>query len=95
MRGERSSYWSSWVKLHLSFPGATEVTSPKSLNNHEIVSPDDSGLKQSFLQVSGLWTGLSKDQEEVKCAAAQRVRGLASWVGVEFLSCSLLLPPEE
>ncbi|KAF3824546.1 hypothetical protein GH733_008831 [Mirounga leonina] len=54
--------------------GATEVTSPKALNNHEIVSPDDPGLQQSFLQVTGLWTGLSKDQEEVKCAAARRVR---------------------
>lgn len=81
--------------LYLSFPGATEGTSPKALKNHKIVSLDDPGLEQSFLQVTGLWIGLSKDQEEVKDAATQRIRGMASWVGVEFFSCSPPLPPEE
>lgn len=64
----------------------------KGPDNHEVVSADGPGLMQSSLQVTGLWTGTSKDQEEVKCAATWREGGVASWVGVEFFSASLTLP---
>lgn len=70
------------------FPRVAEGPCPKVLNNHKVFSLSVSGFIQSLLQITGIWIGPSKEQEEVECIEIWRIGGMGNWVGIDSLCCS-------